>query len=174
MKYIITILLLASCTTTKTKTQNLEKTQKTTSIDTLYTQNKTSIQTQEIKNQVCELKNIIANLNINYTGKNLDDKLDVLLKQTNQGTKLTISGVGTANFKETSNNHIKTLQTQILKHYDSLHSEQLQEIKSLKTEIKQEITTQQKQSNPTYLNFWALPIIALILLALKQYIKPFF
>jgi len=166
------LLLLMNCTSRKINRLKFENYETYNESEIITKEIRDASNNVEIKNEISELKNIISTLNINYSGKNIDDKLDVLLKQSHEGTKLTISGTGTANFNESTQSHIKTLQKQIINHYDSLHAEQIQEIKSLKTEINQEITSKEKQTKSRGFILWVL-LCALIVIftAFKLYLK---
>src|SRR5690606_17389416 len=59
-----------------------------------------STETVIASNEVKELTELLQNLNVSYSGQDLNDKLDLLLSKTEQGTKLTISGKGTANYSD--------------------------------------------------------------------------
>jgi|SRR5690554_2440558 len=67
-----------------------------------------------------ELTNALAKLNINYHGENIEDKLDVLLIKTNEGTKVSFQGKGTAGYSESNSKEISTLRQDFAKYKDSL------------------------------------------------------
>src|SRR5690554_2609498 len=47
-----------------------------------------------------ELTRALSQLNINYNGDHIEDKLAVLLSKTSEGTKLSIQGKGSAGYTE--------------------------------------------------------------------------
>ncbi len=70
-----------------------------------------------------ELLQLLSSLNINFDGKTLDDKLDVLLKRTNDGTMLSIAGIGTANYKEDYKYDYSKFEKELFKRQDSLFNQ---------------------------------------------------
>lgn len=78
--------------------------------------------TTHIENQLTqeELVQALSQLNINYNGDNIEDKLDVLLSKTREGTKISFQGKGTAGYSENTNTEISTLRNDIINHTDSL------------------------------------------------------
>lgn len=96
------------------------------------------------QNEVKELVSLLQNLNIGYDGKELSDKLDFLLKKTDEGTKLTIQGKGTANYSETNKKEFESLKIEIFKRQDSLYNLQSSAINSLQADIYQFINTKDK------------------------------
>lgn len=78
--------------------------------------------TTQVENQLTheELTNALSKLNINYNGDHIEDKLDVLLSKTNEGTKVSFQGKGTAGYTESTNKEISTLRQDFAKYKDSL------------------------------------------------------
>lgn len=78
--------------------------------------------TTHVENQLTheELTNALSKLNINYNGDHIEDKLDVLLSKTNEGTKVSFQGKGTAGYTESTNKEISTLRQDFAKYKDSL------------------------------------------------------
>lgn len=86
-----------------------------------------------------ELLQALSQLNINYNGDHIEDKLDVLLSKTKDGTKVSFQGKGTAGYSENTTIEISTLRNDIIKHTDS---------------IIQSITIQQNQNFERFMNDW--------------------
>jgi len=78
--------------------------------------------TTHVENQLTheELTNALSKLNINYHGENIEDKLDVLLSKTKEGTKVSFQGKGTAGYSENISSEISTLRSEIFQYTDSL------------------------------------------------------
>ena len=81
--------------------------------------------TTHVENQLTqeELVQALSQLNINYNGDHIEDKLDVLLSKTKEGTKLSIQGKGTAGYTENISSEISTLRSEIFQYTDSLHQQ---------------------------------------------------
>lgn len=140
MKKIIFITVLMLFFSCKTKELAVSKTLDEVKIN-LKERTKTDVKT-EVKNtteisedEVKELYSLLQNLNINYDGKELSDKLDFLLKKTEEGTKLTIQGKGSAKYSENNKREFESFKTEIFKRQDSLYLLQAQAITSLKADI---------------------------------------
>ena len=88
-----------------------------------------------------ELSQILSQLNINYNGDHIEDKLDVLLSKTSGGTKVTFQGKGSVGYSENSNTEISVLRKDIINHTDSL---------------VQTITTQQNRKFEQFVNDWSI------------------
>lgn len=78
--------------------------------------------TTHVENQLTqeELVQALSQLNINYNGDHTEDKLDVLLSKTKEGTKLSIQGKGTAGYTENISSEISTLRNEMFQYTDSL------------------------------------------------------
>jgi hypothetical protein len=102
----------------------------------------TSIQKEFNENQIQELLTVISSLNINFEGKTLEDKLDVLLKRTPEGgTNLSFSGVGSASFKQDEKIDFSKLEKSLHMRQDSLFVDLFN-----KLSLKQEQINEQKQT----------------------------
>lgn len=86
-----------------------------------------------------ELIQVLSQLNINYNGDHIEDKLDVLLSKTNEGTKVSFQGKGSAGYSENANSEFSLLRKDIINHTDSL---------------VQTITFQQNQNFEQFVNDW--------------------
>ena len=86
-----------------------------------------------------ELVQVLSQLNINYNGDHIEDKLDVLLSKTNEGTKVSFQGKGSAGYSENSNSEFSLLRKEIINHTDSL---------------VQTLTIQQNQNFEQFVNDW--------------------
>jgi hypothetical protein len=126
--YITFLVMLLLATGCKTKHVDLTKeiSKKESEIDSkqlvdnqVNSVNQTQLNEKELK----ELLQILSSLNINFDGKTLDDKLDVLLKRTNDGTMLSIAGIGTANYKEDYQYDYSKFEKQLFKRQDSLFNQ---------------------------------------------------
>lgn len=135
---------------------------------------KTDVKT-EVKNttevseaEVKELYSLLQNLNINYDGKELSDKLDFLLKKTEEGTKLTIQGKGTAKYSENNKLEFESFKSEIFKRQDSLYRLQAQEMTLLRADIYQFSKEKHKQVEVKGFQFgfyfWLFLIIIAILI----------
>lgn len=143
---IIAVLLLVSCKTTDlTKNKTLEQV-KANLVETSKENNTDEVNTESQinENELKELVSLLQNLNIGYDGKELSDKLDFLLKKTDEGTKITIQGKGTANYSESYKKEFQSLQSSIFKRQDSLHNLQSSMLNTLKADIYQFIKTKDK------------------------------
>src|SRR5690606_5956005 len=81
--------------------------------------------TTQVDSQITheELTNALSKLNINYHGENIEDKLDVLLSKTKEGTKVSFQGKGTAGYTENISSEISTLRSELFHYTDSLHQQ---------------------------------------------------
>lgn len=72
--------------------------------------------TTQVENQLTqeELVQSLSQLNINYNGDHIEDKLDVLLSKTKEGTKVSFQGKGTAGYSENISSEISTLRSELL------------------------------------------------------------
>ena len=126
MKKILIIFVclswLTSCRTKKVTTHQEE--QKTELAERLIQREentqKNSVSSEEIQTEIKELRELFSNLNVSFDGKELDDKLDILLKKTSEGTKLTFQGKGNVNYSENIKSEIESLKNEVLKRQDSV------------------------------------------------------
>lgn len=93
-----------------------------------------------------ELKEFISSLNISYDGKDVNDKLDVLLKKLADGTtQLTLQGKGTANYNQSDKTQLEALQ-KYFKHYnDSVQQVNTKNQEQLKNDLFARIDESTKQ-----------------------------
>ncbi|MFJ1328159.1 hypothetical protein [Capnocytophaga canimorsus] len=128
MRNILIILAIACCLIpiackTKHVTTRQEE-QKTELAERLIQQEestqKSSVSSEEIQTEIKELQELISNLNVSFTGSEIDDKLDILLKKTNEGTKLTFQGKGNVNYSESIKSEFESLKNEVLKRQDSV------------------------------------------------------
>ncbi len=89
------------------------------------------------KSEVTELLTLLQSLNIAYNGKDLNDKMDVLLNKTSEGTKITIQGKGLANYKAEETKDYKDFQQKLISRYDSLFSLQSKLLVQLNFDIQE-------------------------------------
>src|SRR5690606_23715709 len=87
---------------------------------------------------------LLQNLNVSYSGQDLNDKLDLLLSKTEQGTKLTISGKGTANYTDNQQSNIESLKVALYTRQDSLHNIELSYVQDLNAKIDSYIKSKDK------------------------------
>lgn len=146
LTFLAVLLLMVSC---KTKELTVQKSLEEVKAELVETSNENTssdvkTESQINENEVKELVSLLQNLNIGYDGKELSDKLDFLLKKTDEGTKLTIQGKGTANYSETNKKEFESLKIEIFKRQDSLYNLQSSAINSLQADIYQFINTKDK------------------------------
>ena len=173
MKYIIAILLglptLMSVNSCKTKEVIVDKGEirryevvEVESLKTYFERNVNVSQTQENTHQ--ELIEALSSLNINYNGDHLEDKLDVLLSKTNEGTKLSFTGKGSVGYQESINTEISNLRNDFFKYTDSIHSDSKMEQQRNFEVFIEEWKTKQKEVHTKTLTpmVWLLIGLALI------------
>lgn len=141
MKKILYILLILSVMGCKVKKVDVNKreeiTEKVSEIDKKI-DNATVIETKTVYTELSEKDIIeaIKNLNISYEGKEVSDKLDILLQKSEQGgTKMSFSGIGTATYNESYKRDIESLQTTLIKRQDSIFNQVLNEITKQNEEL---------------------------------------
>lgn len=136
---IIVFLCLVSCKTNDLNKQKILQEVKADLVENTQEDKKAEVknQSQINKNELKELVSLLQSLNIGYDGKELSDKLDFLLKKTDEGTKLTIQGKGTANYTETNKRELESLKTEIFKRQDSLYNLQSSAMHNLRADIYQ-------------------------------------
>ena len=126
MKKILIIFVclswLTSCRTKKVTTHQEE--QKTELAERLIQREentqKNSVSSEQIQTEIKDIRELISNINVSFDGKELDDKLDILLKNTSEGTKLTFQGKGNVNYSESIKSEIESLKNEVLKRQDSV------------------------------------------------------
>lgn len=137
-----------------------------------------SFKTAEIESQLTqeELTRALSQLNINYNGDHIEDKLDVLLTQTADGTKVSFQGKGSAGYTETNNKEISTLRQDFAKYKDSITNEIKIENQRYFNQSEVEWNKRLKEVNSKTFTpiVWILLIIALIVGFLSnKLLKPF-
>lgn len=165
MLFLLALVMLAGCKTKEVVTSTEKTTQKENTETVLQAsqESQTVVASEQWQNEVKELKELLSELNISYNGQNVDDKLDVLLSQTKQGTQLSISGTGTARFKETTKQEFEALQLFIIKRQDSLHHIQINALNQLKSELSTELKAKDKavRTKGFTFGFWTVLAICL-------------
>lgn len=131
--YILFLLVLLMATSCKTKKMDLikETTEQSNDVNsTKVVDNLQQMANQEElkKKELQELIQMLSQLNINYDGKSLDDKLDVLLRRTPEGTMLSFAGTGSANYKQDDRYDFSRLEAELFKRQDSLFKNMLNEV----------------------------------------------
>ena len=170
LTFLAVLLLMVSC---KTKELTVQKSLEEVKAELVETSNENTssdvkTESQINENEVKELVSLLQNLNIGYDGKELSDKLDFLLKKTDEGTKLTIQGKGTANYSETNKKEFESLKIEIFKRQDSLYNLQSSAINSLQADIYQFSKEKDKQVEVKGFQFgfylWLFFIVVAILI----------
>lgn len=136
------------------------------------TANQSATNTAEIK----ELTELLQNLNVSYAGEDINDKLDLLLSKSENGTKLTISGKGTANYSDSQKTNIESLKTALYTRQDSLHSVELNYLQDLNAKIDSYIKEKNKDAKTKgfQFGFWAVLAVCLsIWIVLNLVLKRF-
>src|SRR5690606_13638193 len=134
---LLLVFYLSGCKTkqvaVQTEKQNhfVDATEMVEKQETVKVSNTAETKSTEVK----ELTELLQNLNVNYSGQDLNDKLDLLLSKTEQGTKLTISGKGTANYSDSQKSNVESLRTELYARQDSLHSVEMSYLQDLQSKI---------------------------------------
>lgn len=169
MKKIILFLLvlvLAGCKTKEvvTSTEKTAQKENTETVLQVSQDSQTVVASEQRQTEVKELKELLSELNISYNGQNVDDKLGVLLSQTKQGMQLSISGTGSASFKETTKQEFEALQLFIIKRQDSLHNIQINALNQLKSELYAEFKIKDKdvKTKGFTVGFWITIILIVV------------
>lgn len=146
LTFLAVLLFMVSCKTKELTVQKSLEEVKAELVGTSKENTSADVKTESQinQNEVKELVSLLQNLNIGYDGKELSDKLDFLLKKTDEGTKLTIQGKGTANYSETNKKEFESLKIEIFKRQDSLYNLQSSAFNSLHADIYQFINTKDK------------------------------
>lgn len=175
MKKIFIILvcfsLFTSCRTKKATTHQEE--QKTEFAERLIQQEEsmqqTSVISEEIQTEIKELQELISNINVSFEGKDLEDKLDILLKKTNEGTKLTFQGKGNVNYSESIKSEIETLKNEVLKRQDSVFTTLNIKLSDFELKLDHYLKTKDKEVKVKGFTFevWIYIIVGSILLIIS-------
>src|SRR5690606_36507513 len=141
-------------------------------------QEKTEVSTRFESNntEVKEMTELLQNLNVSYAGEDINDKLDLLLSKTEQGTKLTISGKGTANYTDSQKSNIESLKSELYTRQDSLHNIELCYVQDLNAKIDSYIKAKDKdvKTKGFQFGFWTVLAICLtVWIVLNLILKRF-
>lgn len=166
MKYLIIIMLLLTVCKTKQVAVQTEKQNHIADVSEMVEkQEKTEVSTQFESNntEVKELTELLQNINVSCAGEDINDKLDLLLSKTEQGTKLTISGKGTANYTDSSTTNIESLKVALYTRQDSLHNIELSYVQDLNAKIDSYIKAKDKdvKTKGFQFGFWTVLAICL-------------
>jgi hypothetical protein len=142
--FLLLLLAMTSCRTKQVDSSKSETIKQHEILEQVEKNNVVQIASEKEVNEkhIEELKEVISSLNINFEGKTLEDKLDVLLKRTPEGgTKLSFSGVGSASFKQDEKIDIARLEMNLMQRQDSLFVQLLNELW-----LKQELLNKMEHS----------------------------
>lgn len=127
-----------------------------------------------------EFKEILSNLNINYDGTDINDKLDVLLKKLADGTtQLTLQGKGTANYNQSDKTQLEALQKYFKSYNDSIQQVNATSQEHLKNDLFARIDERTKQVDTktftpaVWLIIGLAVIVGMFLSWLSKQLKPF-
>jgi len=144
---LVSCLLLIGC---KTKQVNSDKlrVEQTENYDysallDYLSKNQTTKQLSE--SDVKAFMEAFSKLNVQYDGKSIEDKLNVLMQKTDQGTQMTLSGIGKVNYTEENKELFASLEKRLFARMDSIASIQSDELQSLKSDQSTEIAQKTKQ-----------------------------
>lgn len=179
---LVSCLLLVGCKTKQVNTDKL-RVNETQNFDYLALMDylKKNQSTKEVKeNDIKELKELFSNLNINYTGEDINDKLDVLLKKTSDGaTQLTLQGKGTAKYTESNKQLIERFQKYLKSYQDSIQEVNAQSLEQMENRLFAKIDAKEKQVDSSGFSpvMWLAIIITAVVMVclnwLKNQLKPF-
>jgi len=146
-KIFILMLLLVSCKAkevTRTHSEVLEV-ENLETVSKVSEEHKISVEDNHFQNEVTELRELLSELNISFDGQSLDDRLEVLLKQNEKSTRLTISGTGMASYSEINKQELEALQRQIFARQDSLHIIHMNLLNQLYRNIEAKLSIKDKE-----------------------------
>lgn len=166
-KIFILMLLLVSCKA-KEVTRTHSEISEVESLETaskISEESKISVEDIHLQNEVTELRELLSELNISFDGQSQDDKLEVLLKQNENGTRLTISGTGMASYSEINKQELEALQLQIFARQDSLHTTQMNLLNQLNSNIEAKLSVKDKEvrTKTFTTEVWLIIALAVIL-----------
>jgi len=176
---IVFLTLGTSCKTKQVTTEKIEVEQ-IQNYDHLAIMDflKKNQQTKELtETELKKLKEFISDLNISYDGKDINDKLDVLLQKTaNGGTQLTLTGKGTASYKQTDKTQFESLQKYFKSYQDSIQQVNAKNQEQLKNDLFLHIDEKTKHVETKTFTWqvWLIIILAIIVgICLNWVSKPF-
>lgn len=178
-KILIILLLLLGCTTAcRTKKVNThQQEQKTELAQRLIQQEEStqqaSVSSEQIQTEIKELQELISNINVSFEGKDIDDKLDILLKKTNEGTKLTFQGKGNVNYSENVKSEIERIEKELFKRQDSLFLRIETRQQQIRQKLDSYLKTKDKEVKVKGFTFgaWVYIVAGLVLLAIAGFLK---
>lgn len=178
-KYLIIFLLLlggaTACRTKKVTTHQEE--QKTELAERLIQQEentqKNSVSSEQIQTEIKDIRELISNINVSFDGKELDDKLDILLKKTSEGTKLTFQGKGNVNYSENIKSEIESLKNEVLKRQDSVFTTLNLKLSDFELKLDHYFKEKDKQVKVKGFTFgaWTYIIAGVLLLTIALFLK---
>lgn len=120
-----------------------------------------------------------SQLNVQYDGKSIEDKLNVLMQKTDQGTQMTLSGIGKVNYTEENKQLFASMEKRLVARMDSIASIQSDELQSLKSDQSTEIAQKTKQVDTktftpaVWLIIGLAVIVGMFLSWVSKQFKPF-
>lgn len=171
-------LLFSSCRTKKVTTHQEE--QKTELAERLIQQEentqKNSVSSEEIQTEIKELQELISNLNVSFDGKELDDKLDILLQKSADGTKLTFQGKGNVNYSESIKSEIESLKNEVIKRQDSVYTTLNLKLSNIKLKLDHYFKEKDKEVKVKRFTFgiYFYVVIAIAVILVLFYLKKKF
>lgn len=144
--------LLINCRSKQITTHQQE--QKTEIAERLIEQEEnvgqTSVSSEEIQTQIKEIQELISNINVSFDGKAFDDKLDILLSKSVEGTKLTFQGKGNVSYSQSIKSEMESVKNEIIKRQDSI----FQRITTQQQQIQQKLDYLHKEENKEVKGSW--------------------
>jgi|SRR5690554_361268 len=176
--WFIASLLVLGCKTKQVAVQTEEENHIADVSNMVEKQEKTEVSTQFENNstEVKELTELLQHLNVSYSGQDVNDKLDLSFSKTEQGTKLTIAGKGTANYTDRKTTNIESLKLELYNRQDSLHNVELSYLQDLNAKINSYARTKDKdvQTKGFQFGFWTVLAIAVFSwIVLNLFLKAF-
>lgn len=178
---LVSCLLLVGCKTKQVTTDKVQVEQ-TQNYDHLAIIDflKKSQSTKELtETEKAEFKEFISNLNINYDGTDINDKLDVFLKKLADGTtQLTLQGKGTANYNQSDKTQFEALQKYFKSYQDSIQKVNATNQEQLKNDLFVRIDEKTKQVDSktftpaVWLIIGLAVVFGMFLSWLSKYFKP--
>lgn len=144
---LVSFLFLIGCktkqiTTDKIKAEQTENYDYSALLDYL-SKNQSAKQLSE--SDVKAFMEAFRQLNVQYDGKSIEDKLNVLMQKTDQGTQMTLSGIGKVNYTEETKELFASMEKRLFARMDSIASIHSDELQSLKSTRSTEIVQKTKQ-----------------------------
>lgn len=177
---LVSCLLLVGCktkqvTTDKIKVEQSENYDYSALFDYL-SKNQSTKQLSE--SDIKAFMGAFSQLNVQYDGKSIEDKLNVLMQKTDQGTQMTLSGIGKVNYTEETKELFASMEKRLFARMDSIALIQSDEIQSLKRNQSTEIVQKTKQVDTKTFTWqvWLIiglaVIVGMVLSWLSKQFKP--